>query len=141
MMYIGPECVRQGLRDQDRRVRVVALPEIQQSRQPGVGEIAEVGVVEAVLGAAQGEDHGVVVQCARELREILALVLAPVAAADDEDPLQLARLDGVDHLRQNNVGYRHRNRVGRIRLSINGYNQLMGQVGQNELVHLQLNMG
>ena len=98
MMYIGPERVCQGLRDQDRRVRVVALPEIQQSRQPRVGEIAEVGVVEAVLGAAEGQDHGVVVECARELREILALVLAPVAAADDEDPLQLARLDGVDHL-------------------------------------------
>ena len=100
MVYIGPERVRQGLSDQDRRVRVVALPEIQQSRQPGVGEIAKVGVVEAVLGAAEGQDHGVVVQRARELREILALVLASVAAAHDEDPLKLARLDGVDHLRQ-----------------------------------------
>ena len=99
-MYVGPERVRQSLRDQDRRVRVVALPEIQQSRQAGVGEIAEVGVVEAILGAAQREDHGVVVERARELREILALVLAAVAAADDEDTLQLARLDSVDHLRQ-----------------------------------------
>ena len=61
-------------------------------------------MVEAVLGAAERQDHRVVVQRARELCEVLALVLAPVAPADDEDALQLARLDSVDHLRQNGEG-------------------------------------
>ena len=107
MVDVSSERVGERLCSQNGGVGVVALAEIKKTGQTGVAEVAEVEVVEAILGTAQGEDHGVVAKCLGELGEVLALVLATVATSDDKDALQLTCLDCVDHLKRNGGIWSH----------------------------------
>ena len=86
-------------RDDDRAVRVVALAHVEQSRQTGRAERAEVLPVEAVLGAAHRQDQRLRRQRLGERREVGTLVLRAVATADDENAFQFPRRYCLQHLR------------------------------------------
>ena len=107
MVDVGSESVGERLCSQDGGVGVVALAEIEKTRQTSVAQVTEVQVVEAILGTAEGEDHGIVAEGLGELGEVLTLVLAAVATADDKDALQFTCLDRVDHLKQNGGIWSH----------------------------------
>ncbi len=101
------EGLGQGHGDLDRGVGVVALADVQQPRD--AADVAELQLVEAVLAAGQGQDHAVLRgTCCSELRVVVAARLGAVAAADQEEVLDCAALDRLDHL------VRHaQHRVGR----------------------------
>ena len=86
----------QGDGNLDRRVGVVALADVQQARD--AADVAEVELVEAVLAAGQGEDDAILGNLLGELGVVVAAGFGAVAAADEEEVLDLAGLDRGDDL-------------------------------------------
>lgn len=87
---------RQG--DLHCAVTVVTLADIQQTRN-AVGQGAPIVAVDAEFAATHGQGDGVLGQVVAQVGEVVALlVLRAVAAADDEDVLQVAGLNGLDDL-------------------------------------------
>lgn len=76
----------------------LTLAHVQQARQVGARQRAEVLVEDAELAAAQGEHHGVGGHELVQLAVVLALRLRAVAAAHQEDVLQPLLLDSLNHL-------------------------------------------
>ena len=99
--FINPavEGAGQGQGDLYGRVGVVALPDVEEPRD--AADVAEIFLVEAVLAAGQGQDHGVL----RGLFGKLGIVVAPgfgaVAATNQEEVLDGARFHRRDHLVSN----------------------------------------
>ena len=86
----------QGHGNLDRGIGVVALADVQQTRN--AADVAEFQLVETVLAAGQREDHAVVGQLLRQFRKVVPAGLRPVATADEEEVADLPLLDGVDDL-------------------------------------------
>src|SRR6266568_6896967 len=90
---------RQGNCDLDGRVGVVALTDIQETRD--AADVAEFELVEAVLAAGQGQDDRILWEFLGKFGVVVAPRFGAVAAADQEKVLDRAGLDGGDNL----VGY------------------------------------
>ena len=60
--------------------------------------MSEVVLIEAILAAAEGEDDTVVRDKLRDTSVVVALALGAVAATNNEEVLDGALLDSVDHL-------------------------------------------
>ena len=88
IVHAHAEQVGQGQGDLHRDDRVVALAEVDQAGD--AVDRAEVEVVEAELAARQRQHHGVLRQLLHELAVVAGDLQRRVAAADQEEVLDLA---------------------------------------------------
>ena len=91
------ELLGQRQRQLDRRIAVVALTDVDQARD--AVDVAELLFVEAVFAASERQDNAVLRGAGGEFLVIAALALVAVAAADQEEMLDIALPDLVDHCR------------------------------------------
>eukprot|EP00048_Salpingoeca_helianthica_P018547 m.242330 g.242330 ORF g.242330 m.242330 type:complete len:346 (-) comp25523_c0_seq1:848-1885(-) len=95
---VSVESLGKGRGNHHGTVAVVALAHVDDAGEGRVGDVAKVELVEAVLAAAEGEDHGGRRGSQSQVAVIVALALVTVAATNDKDVLQVALLDGVNDL-------------------------------------------
>ncbi len=96
IVHAALEGARQGNRNLDRRVGVIALAHVQEPRN--AADVAEVQLVEAVLAAGQGQDYAILGYLLGKLGVVVAARLGAVAAADQEEVLDRTTLDRLDDL-------------------------------------------
>lgn len=89
--HVRLESVRQGGRDLNRRVRVIALPDIQHSGEPANRPEFIESLVESVLSAGQSENFR---SRQSQVTEMRPLALGAVASANQEE---FSRLDEPDY--------------------------------------------
>ena len=89
------ERIRQRNGNLNRRIRIIALADIQQSRD--AANVAERQLVKPVLAACQRQDHAIIRDLLCKISIVVASGLGPVAAADQEEMPNLLSLDRIDH--------------------------------------------
>ncbi len=86
IVYATAQFFRQRYRENNRRVGIVTLTGVNQTRQ--AFDIAEIQFVEAVFTAREGQNQAVVRYAGSEIGEVVTFAARAVAAADEEDVTQ-----------------------------------------------------